>query len=202
MGITDMSQAILPIFPGLSWGRRRAVRWSTTVKRAASGREYRAANWSYPVYEYQLDYELLRQQVDAAEVEQLLGFINLRRGSFDTFLYLDPYDQTATQQVFGTGDGARTQWPLVRTFGGFAEPVLGIVAAPQVFVAGALQSSGVVVSPEGTVTFAAAPPAGALLTWSGTFYWRCRFLKDGAEISEFMSRWHELRGLSFTTLKA
>jgi hypothetical protein len=55
-----MSNAILPSFPGLSWGCRRAVRWNTTVKRAASGREYRAANWSAPVYEYQLDYELLR----------------------------------------------------------------------------------------------------------------------------------------------
>ena len=45
-------------------------------------------------------------------------------------------------------------------------------------------------------------PAGSSLSWSGTFYWRCRFLKDGAEFSEFLSRWHELRGLSFTTIKA
>ncbi|HET7867836.1 MAG TPA: DUF2460 domain-containing protein [Burkholderiaceae bacterium] len=196
-----MSNAILPSFPGLSWGRRRAVRWNTTVKRAASGREYRAANWSAPVYEYQLDYELLRQQPSLPEMEQLLGFVNLRRGSFDSFLYLDPHDHSAEAQGFGSGDGSRTLWQLVRSFGGFAEPVLGIVEAPQVFMNGALQP-GAVVSPEGLVSFPQAPPAGSALTWSGTFYWRCRFLKDGAEFSEFLSRWHELRGLSFTTIKA
>jgi hypothetical protein len=30
----------------------------------------------------------------------------------------------------------------------------------------------------------------------------CSSLKDGAKFSEFLSRWHELRGLSFTTIKA
>jgi len=196
-----MSNALLPSFPGLSWGRRRAVRWNTTIKRAASGREYRAANWSTPVYEYQLDYELLRQHPNLAEMEQLLGFVNLRRGSFDSFLYLDPHDHTATPQAFGTGDGSRTAWPLVRSFGGHAEPVLGIVEAPQVFIDGA-PPGPVSVSPEGLASFASPPPAGSSLSWSGTFYWRCRFLKDGAEFSEFLSRWHELRGLSFTTIKA
>jgi uncharacterized protein (TIGR02217 family) len=196
-----MSNAILPSFPGLSWGRRRAVRWNTTIKRAASGREYRAANWSTPLYEYQLDYELLRQHAGSAEVEQLLGFINLRRGSWDSFLYLDPYDHTAAAQGFGTGDGSRTAWPLVRSFGGHAEPVLGIVQAPQVFVDGA-PAGNATVSPEGLASFSTPPAPGAALTWSGTFHWRCRFMKDGYEFNEFLSRWHELRGLSFTTIKA
>jgi uncharacterized protein (TIGR02217 family) len=195
-----MSNAVLPSFPGLSWGRRRAVRWSTTVKRAASGREYRAANWSTPLYEYQLDYELLRQQTGLAELEELLGFVNLRRGSFDSFLYRDPYDHSASAQVFGIGDGSRTTWPLVRSFGGHAEPVLGIVEAPQIFASGAPQAANV--SPEGLASFGTAPAAGQVLTWTGVFYWRCRFLKDGAEFSEFLLRWHELRGLSFTTIKA
>jgi uncharacterized protein (TIGR02217 family) len=196
-----MSNAVLPSFPGLSWGRRRAVRWSTTIKRAASGREYRAANWTYPVYEYQLDYELLRQHAGAAEVEQLLGFINLRRGSWDSFLYLDPYDHTAAALQFGRGGAGRTTFQLTRAFGGFGEPVLGIVEAPEIFINGA-PAGDVTVSPEGLVSFAAAPANGAVLTWTGTFYWRCRFMKDGYDFSEFLSRWYELRGLSFTTIKA
>jgi hypothetical protein len=89
----------------------------------------------------------------------------------------------------------------VRSFGGHAEPVLGIVEAPQVFINGGA-AGNVTVSPEGVVSFGTAPPAGSALTWSGTFYWRCRFLKDSTEFSEFLSRWHELRGLSFTTIKA
>jgi uncharacterized protein (TIGR02217 family) len=195
-----MSNAVLPSFPGLSWGRRRAVRWSTTIKRAASGREYRVANWLHPLYEYQLDYELLRQQPNAAEVEQLLGFINLRRGSWDSWLYRDPHDHTADAQVFGVGDGSRTQWQLVRSFGGHAEPVLGITQTPQVTV-GDFAVTAFTVSTKGLVTFATPPAAGQTLSWTGTFFWRCRFLKDGYDFSEFLSRWHELRGLSFTTIK-
>ena len=84
-----MSNAILPSFPGLSWGRWRAVRWSTPAKRAASGREYRAANWSAPAYEYPLDHELLRRQPSLAEMEQLLGFVKLSRGGLEGFLVMD-----------------------------------------------------------------------------------------------------------------
>jgi uncharacterized protein (TIGR02217 family) len=195
-----MSNAVLPSFPGLSWGRRRAVRWSTTIKRAASGREYRVANWLYPLYEYQLDYELLRQQPNAAEVEQLLGFINLRRGSWDSWLYRDPHDSTAADQLIGVGNGTSVTWQLLRSFGGHTQPVLGIVEAPQIKVNGTVVNN-VTVGPTGLATFATAPAAGQVLTWSGTYYWRCRFLKDGAEFSEFLSRWHELRGLAFTTIK-
>lgn len=197
-----MSNAILPSLPGIGWGRKRGVQWSTTTKRAVSGREYAAANWSYPVYEYKLDYEVLRQETGTLEYEQLLGFINARKGSFDTFLYRDPWDNAATAQPFGTGDGATTQWRLVRSFGGHIEPVLGIIDTPIIFAAGVLQSSGVSVSAEGLVTFTAPPTNGAALTWTGAFYWRCRFMREGWEFNEMLYGLHELQGVGFKTVKA
>lgn len=197
-----MSNDILPHFAGVAWDRPRAPIWSTTVKRTVGGREYRAANWSYPLYERKLNYEVLRQDATLQEYEQLLGFINARKGSFDTFLFLDTWDRQVTAQVFAVGDGATAQFQLVRSWGGVVEPVFGIVATPQIFVDGVLQSSGVTVSAEGVVTFTAAPAAAAVLTWTGTYYWRCRFLKDSYEFSEMLYGLHELQGLSFITVKA
>jgi uncharacterized protein (TIGR02217 family) len=196
-----VSNAILPTLPGLAWDRARAPLWSTTVKRSVGGREYRAANWSYPLYQYKLNYEVLRQ-AEEQEYEELLGFINARQGSFDTFLYLDTWNRQVTAQVFAVGDGATTQFQLVRTFGGVVEPVLGIVTTPQIFVNGVLQVSGVTVSAEGVVTFTSPPAAAASLTWTGTYYWRCRFMKDSYEFNEMLYGLHELQGLSFVTVKA
>lgn len=195
-----MSNAILPQLPGIGWGRSRASRWSTTVRTASSGREYRAANWSYPVYEYQLDYDVLRQRWGDTEYAQLVGFINSRGGSFDSFLYFDAADGATTGQTFGTGDAVRTQWQLVREFGGYVEPVLGIVEPPAIYASGS-PISGVSVTASGLVTFASPPAYGAVLTWAGPFYWRCRFMRDRGEFSEMVSGLHELRGLSFVTTK-
>ena len=197
-----MSNAILPTLAGAAWNRGRTPKWSTTIKRSVGGREYRAANWSYPVYEYRLDFEVLRQDGTLDEYEQLLGFINARQGSFDTFLYRDTWDRQATAQVFAVADGATAQFQLVRSWGGVVEPVLGIVTAPDIFVNGVLQTSGVSVSAEGVVTFTSNPAASAVLSWTGGFYWRCRFLKDGFDFSEVLYGLHELRGLGFTTVKA
>lgn len=196
-----MSNALLPTLPGLAWDRGRAPMWSTTVKRSVGGREFRAANWSYPLYQYTLNYEVLRQ-AEEQEYEELCGFINARQGSFDTFLYLDTWNRQVTAQAFGVGDGVTAQFQLVRTWGGFVEPVLGIVAAPQVYVDGVLQVSGVTVSAEGVVTFPSPPVAAAVLTWTGPYYWRCRFLKDTYEFNEMLYGLHDLQGLSFVTVKA
>lgn len=196
-----MSNAVLPALAGIAWGRRRSAVWSTTSKRSVSGREFRAANWSSPIYRYTLDFDVLRQRWGDAEFAQLLGFINARQGSFDSFLYLDPADNTATDQAFGVGDGTRTQWRLARTLGGYTEPVLGIAAAPTIRVDGVLNALAST-SPEALVTFPSPPANGSVLTWSGQFHWRCRFQRDEFDFNELLLGLHELQGLSFVTLKA
>ena len=49
-----MSNAIFPTLPGLKWGTTRTPQWSTQVQQASSGREMRAAFWSYPRWKYSL----------------------------------------------------------------------------------------------------------------------------------------------------
>ena len=38
----------------------------------------------------------------------------------------------------------------------------------------------------GLITFVTAPANGAALTWSGSFYYRCRFVDDEARFDRFL----------------
>lgn len=182
-----MSNAVYPTLPGLMWPFRRTPVWKTTIDTTPSGREWRSTAMVAPRYRYGLQYEFLRNEAAYAEFQALFGFFNARRGSFDNFLFRDPQDGVVSGQVFGVGAPGITQYQLVRTLGGFVEPVYDLVAAPQIFLDGVLQSSGYTVSAAGLVTFAAASP-GAVLTWSGSFYWRVRFDSDEITFDQFLSQ--------------
>lgn len=197
-----MSNAQLPALPGLSWGVKRAVQWSTQVKTSVSGREYRAANFSYPRYQWSLDYEFLRDNATEDDVTTLLAFINARSGSLDNFIFADPIDAAAVDTVFGVGDGTTFDWRLTRNRGGYVEPVFAYTGTPTIKKAGVVQSSGVTVSDTGLVSFDTEPTAGQSLTWSGQPAWRVRFNKDGQEFNQFMENFHDLKGLGFISVKA
>lgn len=198
-----MSNAVFPSLPGLTWNVVRRPRWSTVTKKSVSGREFRAAQYSYPIWEYRLAYEVLRGRSALPEMQQLAAFFNARQGSFDTFLYTDPDDSSVTAQQFGTGDGTTTQFQLVRAFGGYTEPVFDLNGAPQVYKAGVLQTAGTnyMLDSAGLLTWVTAPTAGQALTWTGSYYWRCRFMQDAADFNQFMRQLWELKSLEFTTVK-
>jgi len=134
-------------------------------------------------------------------MQQLAGFFLQRSGSFDTWLYTDPDDNTVALQGFGVGDGTTTQFQLVRSFGGFTEPIYDINGTPSIYKAGVLQGSDYSINATGLVTFTVAPTGGQALTWTGSYYFRCRFLKDQLEFNQFMKQFWELRTMEFKTVK-
>lgn len=188
-----MSNAILPVFPGLAWGVSKAPQFHTRVQTATSGRELRCSYTAYPKYTFQLAYEVLRPQ----EYQQLLGFFLARRGSWDSFLFRDPDDCTANRQVIGIGDGQRTRFPLLRALGGFVEPVENVDAVQAVLLdeVPLQRGSQYALTGDGVVMLASAAPAGSVLRWSGSFYYRCRFGSDISEYRQFMSQLWELKRL-------
>lgn len=201
-----MSNAVLPTFPGLAWNVARKPQWSTVTKTSVSGREFRAAQYSYPIWRYKLTYEVLRASGALPEMQQLAAFFNARGGSWDTWLYSDPDDCAVTAQQFGMGDGLTKNFQLVRAFGGFTEPVFDVDTTQglaQIYVAGALKAKDVdyVLSQSGMVVFVVPPANGAAITWSGRFYWRCRFLQDQLEFNQFLKQLWDLKTLEFTTVK-
>ena len=131
-----MGNAIFPTLPGLKWGVTKTPIWSTQVQKSTSGRELRAGYYSYPLWKFSLSFEVLRNKQGLAELEELAGFFNARRGSLESFLYEDPTDNTVTNQLIGMATNGQTQFQLLRSFGGFIEPVMAVKGNPVVKVNG------------------------------------------------------------------
>jgi uncharacterized protein (TIGR02217 family) len=191
-----MSNFIFPTLPGLGWSVIKTPKWSTKIQEAVSGKELRSAWFAAPKYTFRLSYEILRGDSVNLELQTLLGFFNARQGSFDSFLYSDPADNSVTAQSIGTGNGIETVFALVRTFGGNVEPAMNINAISGIYLNGTA-SSAYTVDGYGNVTFNAAPGSGVAITWSGTYYYRCRFVKDTSEFDNFMYQLWALKELEF-----
>lgn len=197
-GSTAMN--VFPTFQGITWNITKTPNFNTTTHRSASGYEVRNALMQFPLWKFSLAFELLADSSSlTSDLKKLVGFFNQCQGSFAAFLYIDPADNTVTAQNFGTGNGATVSFQLQRTYGGFTEPVQNLNAAPSIYVNGVLQTltTNYSISSTGLVTFVTAPPAAAALTWTGTYYYRVRFVNDTAEFNQFMYNLYELKKLEF-----
>jgi hypothetical protein len=127
-----MSNAVLPALIGLTFPVEKTPVWSTKIQPGVSGKETRLGLWSYPIWQYSLSFDVLRSD-SHLELQQLVGFFNARQGAFDSWLFDDPDDNTATAQGFGSGDGTTTAFQLARAFGGATEPVKAPKSGEQIF---------------------------------------------------------------------
>lgn len=194
-----MSNLVYPSLPGLKWSSFRTPMWNSTIRTTDSGREFALSNWSSPRWAYKLQYEFLRGGTLGTEYQQLVSFFNKVRGNFDTWLFDDVDDNTATNERFGTGDATTLTFQLARSMNGFAEAVYELSGTPLVYVNGVLTAC--TVGANGAVTFGAAPAVDAALTWTGQFFWRCRFKNTTLEFEQFMKNLWATRSVEFTTVK-
>ena len=196
-----MSNAVFPSLVGLCFPVERNPLWSTKVQTGVSGKETRLAFWSYPIWQYALNYDILRSDAAHTELQQLFDFYNARLGPYDTWLFNDPDDNTATAQQFGVGDGTTTVFQLARTLGVFYEPVKAVNTITNVQKAGVTTGAYTLDYNTGLITFTTAPAASAVLTWTGTYYWRCRFAEDMIKGSKFMNTFWDMQNLKFQSVK-
>ena len=196
-----MSNAVFPTLPGLAFPVEKTAMWSTRVQTGVSGKETRLNLWSYPIWKYSLPFEMLRSDSVNAELQSLAGFYNARQGSYDTWLFDDPDDDTATLQNFGVGDGSTRSFQLKRSYGGFSEPVGATNVMTQVRVNAVATGAYTVNASTGILTFTTAPGAGLALDWSGTYYWRCRFDGDEFNVSKFVSQIWDAKAVKFMSVK-
>jgi uncharacterized protein (TIGR02217 family) len=191
-----MSNIQFPALQGLTWSVFKTPQWNTKIQTATSGRELRSAWFSTPKYGFKLSYEILRAATAYSELQTLMGFFNARQGSFDNFLYDDPTDDAVTAQPMGIGNGTQTVFPLVRTLGAHTEPVMNVNAITGIYINGTA-ATACTVDGQGNVTFATAPAAGAAITWSGSYFYRCRFVRDSNEFENFMYQLWRLKEIEF-----
>lgn len=193
--------------PGLAWNVAQHPTFNTKVQRAVSGYELRTALMQYPLWDITLSYAVLRDaqyQSGYTELQTMVGFFLARQGSFDSFLFNNTSDNTATAANIGTGNASATTFQLCRSLGAggftFNEPINNVNSLTSITFNGVAQAgANYSVGTTGLITFNSTtrPGANVVVAWNGTYYYRVRFTNDAAEFDNFMLGLWELKQLSF-----
>jgi uncharacterized protein (TIGR02217 family) len=207
-----MMPLVFPALPGLAWSVTKSPTFQTRIQRAVSGRELRALDYPYPLWQFTLIFDLLRDNPAAGydELRTLMGFFMLCQGAFGTFLFRDPTDDRVTGQQIGVGDASTTVFQLQRAMGttlpggGFQEPIVAPNIVSAVYLDGITQSpASYSVDPNtGLVTFETAPGGGLIITIDFSYYFRCRFVDDSYAFENFMFQLWQLKKLTFISVRS
>ena len=187
-----MSSLVFPDFPGLAWGTVRTPVWSSYVQKDSAQRRVAMSYVSYPLYQWKLNIAVLRQYASLTELSQLQGFFNIMAGQGDTFLFKDPDDNAFTAQTFAVANSAVSDYQLVRTYGGFVEPVFAPDSGLLVYDNGTLKTLGThyTVGSTGIIHFLYTLTTGHTLSATGTFKWRSCFTQDTVDFEQdFLGIW-------------
>jgi uncharacterized protein (TIGR02217 family) len=202
---------VFPALPGLAWSVTKAPTFQTRIQRAVSGRELRALDYPYPLWQFTLVFAFLRDNPAAGfdELRTLMGFYLSCQGAYGTFLFQDPSDHRIIGQYLGTGDSSLAVFQLQRTMGtalpggGFAEPIIAPNLITAVYFDGITQSpSGYSIDAgTGLLTFATPPSTDLVITADFSYWFRCRFVDDSYDFENFMYRLWQLKKLTFISVR-
>lgn len=197
---------VFPFLAGQSFLVRKSPLWSTKQDISVSGVSRRRALWSYPIWQFRLGYEVLRDATAFLELQRLVTFFNSKSGSQTGFFYFDRFDHQVTSGPLGTGDGTTTTFQAQRNTSigniAFTEPVFGFNGNPTVYDNGTA-TTAFTVGQLGQITFTTAPASGHTLTWSGSFFFLCNFDKDSLDgLGQIGSGLWNLSSLDFRSFKA
>lgn len=190
-------RAFIDACEGFGWNG--GPEFNTRIKTLQNGRERRNANWQQSRHRYALPF----LNISAEQYAAVRQMFEVCQGMLHAFLYRDPLDYSATNEVFAVADG-RSTYQLIKV-----SVVDGVSYRRNVYAlyvpdnAGASDESSPIVTVDGTptavtvdydrgtVTFAVAPSAGSILRWSGEFAVWVRFDSDWLPFSIDQRRGHE-----------
>lgn len=190
---SDFHEVRFPL--DVSLGSRGGPVRRTDIVTLASGREHRNSRWASSRRRY--DAGLGVRTIDA--LHAVIAFFEERRGRLYGFRFRDRTDwrsgppsqePTPLDQRIGTGNGTKTTFQLVKTYGGSFAPYLRTIAKPvggsvRVAVDGVEQAVGSDFNCDpttGIVTFSSPPPADAAITAGYSFDVPVRFDTDELDI--------------------
>lgn len=201
-----MSYAIMPAMPiSMASGLKKSPNFNTVRQKGAAGINAAFALKPYPTwdFEFSLDHIIGHEHTAASVVAQMLGTFMATAGGANLFLFTDPQDNTVTGAQFGTGNGADKKFQLSRNIQGAVDVIQNLSGTPLIYVGGTLTTPASI-SSTGVVTFSTAPANGAVLTWSGSFYYLCRFAEDTLDstrsytINSSVDQWM-IQGVKFSS---
>lgn len=209
-----------PVFPTLRPGFPVHVRptYSSIVQTSVSGVEQISAKQAYPLWEFEIMFELLADEtqniikdashfaVGKKELQEIAGLFLVCRGQYGRFFYKNPRDFRRLNQHIATGDGVRTVFRLMRTWSTwFIEPVGGIdmLDPINVYLDGVLQGPGVASIDADliNVVFTDPVPLGTIVTMDYSFYYFCRFIEDIQDFEQFFHHMWALQSCKFRSAK-
>lgn len=203
-----MSNAVYPVLPGLTFPIVKRKIFSTIVQKSISGREVRVANYAAPLYVWELPYEFLHDNNPhgngdsfAFALQVLSAFQAARYGQFDSFLFLDPDDNSATDEQLGVGDGSNKLFQVGHNLGGGVVEPLTDISGLSVKLNGT-PTAAYTVSATGLITFTTAPGNGVVVTASFSFWYRVVFDEDQLEWSKFSSHLHEVKKVTLRQVRS
>lgn len=216
----------LPTFnPGvtLAWSVIKTVNWGTRMQRSVSGREVRVSDFTYPVWNYTLTWEVLRDAWDLRsgvygvgpafpiggsafyELANIINFFNSVRGAAMAFQWNDPSDMDTsdlgpttptgggTAQVLGVGDGVTTQFKIVGVQLSPVIPTLIRFVTPSTI--------GYTVDYNNAlINFASAPGIGVTVSIGMQYNQMVRFKADTAESEEFYYQLYTMKKLELMSV--
>ena len=183
----------------ISRGARGGPERRTQIVELASGDEERNASWANSRRRYDVAYGIRR----ADDLAAVVAFFEARNGRLHGFRFKDWGDHKSclpsgtpspTDQQIGTGDGANTQFQLLKRYTSGAQswtrpitkPVAGTVT---IALNGTPQPSGWSVdSTTGLVSFVIAPGAGATIKAGFAFDVPVRFDSDALDVTLDLER--------------
>lgn len=202
-----------PVFPSnniYGFSIVKKPTYKTLVQTNRSGREITRYQNLFPLWEFELRSESMRDETQNStpyaqfdgirQFQQISELFVACAGQFGRFYFEDTSDCSRSGQVLGLGDGVETDFVLVRTI---YEPTNGIYFTEPVGGANTDHTMAVYVNGTlvpaidwslsadlTTIVFDTAPASGAQVTVDFYYYYLCRFIVDELNFEQFfMNHW-------------
>lgn len=220
--VTGSSLPIFPILPPLAWPVHKKPIMASRATTAVTGRETQLAAAAYPRWAFILTYggsSWLRDQTQnivpdptklgLTEFEQLTALFIYCKGAYGEFYYEDPDDNSRAAAPIGIGNGSATSFPIYVPWGfgpfspSFFYPVGGINTIENVYFNGIVQPTsayGLDIT-RTQMTFSVPPGLGTVITSDFHFYFRCRFLDDHLDFTQWAKNLWECQEVRFESVK-
>jgi len=178
--------------PGIEEGAQGGPEFATVIQESVSGQEQRIKVWAKCRARYDIGYSVLESDDPVGNYQAILALFYGHGGRFKAFRFKDWSDYQATNESFGTGDGADTTFQLYKTYDPslillntpgsitYTREIYLLATAPTIKVNGVTKTvtTDYTISATGLVTFTSAPANGHALTWTGEFDIPVRFDVD------------------------
>jgi uncharacterized protein (TIGR02217 family) len=176
--------------PEIEIGASGGPDFRTIIQESVSGTEQRIITWAKCRARYDIVYAVLNSADPVGSYRKIYALFIAHRAKAYGFRFKPWNDYQATGESFGTGDGADTQFQLIKTYDPgqlllgspgvltYSRDILMPISTGLVIKVSGTPTTAYTLNPGGIIVFDSAPANAAPLTWTGEFDIPVRFDTD------------------------